>query len=299
MDGVHETRETPGLMRTAGMPELEREAVARIDPADESAPEKESLKLATSASRCPYCHADVTERGPRDWVACEGCLARHHASCWKEHRHCASCHGTRALVPRMQPTLATRVIATSAIVVGVGCLMFVSWFVGRRSMSPTVVVDAPQSLTPDDVEIVTRSEVTQALLRCRTYHSAPANEVTEIVRQAKRCDSVGRKAAGDVIRAAAKAAVAEGPDRGLAVLNGAPSDPNARDLSEARAAERDGRATLLSFQVGAESDVQARFAVEHLVDAESVYRNFGFVDDANRIEEFLKSAHAPKTDEKR
>ena len=40
--------------------------------------------------RCPYCHADVDLAGD-EWLACEGCLARHHAACFEEHGRCSAC----------------------------------------------------------------------------------------------------------------------------------------------------------------------------------------------------------------
>jgi hypothetical protein len=71
------------------LPRSEPETEAR--PAEEAAP-----KLASNRSRCPYCHEEVrVERA--DWVACEGCLARHHRACWSERGSCAACHSQGAL----------------------------------------------------------------------------------------------------------------------------------------------------------------------------------------------------------
>ncbi|MCO5170195.1 MAG: hypothetical protein M9894_27995 [Planctomycetes bacterium] len=41
-------------------------------------------------TRCPFCH-DAVDRAAGGWVACEGCLARHHAGCWAEHGACGAC----------------------------------------------------------------------------------------------------------------------------------------------------------------------------------------------------------------
>lgn len=45
-------------------------------------------------ARCPFCHDDV-DSGSH--VACQGCLARHHADCWVESGHCAACSGEALL----------------------------------------------------------------------------------------------------------------------------------------------------------------------------------------------------------
>jgi len=62
------------------------------------------LHVAQSALRCPYCHADV-DGTSHDWVACRGCMARHHAACWGERGACASCGARVQLVEA--PTTAT------------------------------------------------------------------------------------------------------------------------------------------------------------------------------------------------
>lgn len=77
------------------------------DPIDrsESAPERvdtrdvsrDDVKVDASPTRCPYCHEHVATDAP-GWVACGGCMARHHAACWDERGACASCGGVRRLV---------------------------------------------------------------------------------------------------------------------------------------------------------------------------------------------------------
>jgi len=53
--------------------------------------------VEVTANRCPFCHEGVQADGAN--VACEGCLARHHAPCWDEGGgRCAACGGERALV---------------------------------------------------------------------------------------------------------------------------------------------------------------------------------------------------------
>ncbi|MGE0711455.1 MAG: hypothetical protein AB7N76_15825 [Planctomycetota bacterium] len=60
-----------------------------------------AVEVVESPSRCPYCHDDA--RSPGSSVACEACLARHHAECWRELSACASCGGRACLVPAAAP----------------------------------------------------------------------------------------------------------------------------------------------------------------------------------------------------
>jgi hypothetical protein len=61
--------------------------------------ERDDVRARTSPLRCPYCHSDVSPDA-RDWVACRKCLARHHATCWKESGACASCGELEPLLGR-------------------------------------------------------------------------------------------------------------------------------------------------------------------------------------------------------
>lgn len=61
------------------------------------APARDDVKVDASPLRCPYCHEGVAQDQP-GWVACGGCLARHHGACWDERGACASCNGTKRLV---------------------------------------------------------------------------------------------------------------------------------------------------------------------------------------------------------
>ncbi len=46
--------------------------------------------------RCPFCHEGVRV-ADSDWVACAGCLARHHDACWGEGGRCGACGGGERL----------------------------------------------------------------------------------------------------------------------------------------------------------------------------------------------------------
>lgn len=68
--------------------------------ADVVAP-RDDVHVARSPLRCPFCHEGVATEEP-DWVACAGCLARHHAPCWREGARCGACGHETALVGRLE-----------------------------------------------------------------------------------------------------------------------------------------------------------------------------------------------------
>ena len=63
------------------------------------------VRVAVAAARCPYCHDEVALEAPT-WVACAGCLARHHGGCWSEAGRCASCGATESLARAARPSAA-------------------------------------------------------------------------------------------------------------------------------------------------------------------------------------------------
>jgi hypothetical protein len=52
--------------------------------------ERGDVRVARSLARCPYCHEGVASDAEA-WVACRGCLARHHLACWSESGACSTC----------------------------------------------------------------------------------------------------------------------------------------------------------------------------------------------------------------
>jgi len=80
-------------------------------PAQAPRPVVERDDVIVSACRCPFCHTDITLR-EEAWVSCQGCLARHHAACWKEGKACASCGEGEHLVAgtRHLPAIFHRVL---------------------------------------------------------------------------------------------------------------------------------------------------------------------------------------------
>lgn len=75
--------------------------------------ERDDVRVEGSPVRCPFCHTQV---GPDDagWVACGGCLARHHGECWDEGGACAACGGGRRLVLEPHAAPAARPAGPSA-----------------------------------------------------------------------------------------------------------------------------------------------------------------------------------------
>ena len=76
-----------------------------MDSTHEKSPRKErkegepEVTAERSPTRCPYCHDAC---GPEDARAraCQQCLSRHHAACWREGgERCASCGSKKALAP--------------------------------------------------------------------------------------------------------------------------------------------------------------------------------------------------------
>ncbi len=64
--------------------------------------------------KCPFCHEPL-EFQHVAWVACAGCLARHHQSCWTESPRCAACGDPRALtLPPPRPKARGRLVRLAA-----------------------------------------------------------------------------------------------------------------------------------------------------------------------------------------
>ena len=77
------------------------EAARPSTPREERRPQpagQDEVRVAGSPVRCPFCHEDV-RREAEAWVACAGCMARHHQDCWDEAGRCGSCGGAERLAP--------------------------------------------------------------------------------------------------------------------------------------------------------------------------------------------------------
>lgn len=84
-------------------PSEPREAPAEPAPAGEQV-----VRVAGSPVRCPFCHEDVRREAPEAWVACAGCMARHHAACWDEAGRCSACGAGERLAPERAARQALR-----------------------------------------------------------------------------------------------------------------------------------------------------------------------------------------------
>lgn len=62
----------------------------------------EGVVAKAGPTRCAGCAQEVALE-PGDWLACRGCLARHHAPCWEARAACAACGGGEALAPEHVP----------------------------------------------------------------------------------------------------------------------------------------------------------------------------------------------------
>lgn len=67
----------------AGPPPRDVEAVTPVDG------------LVVPVARCPFCR-DAIAASERGKLACNACMAWHHAACWTEHGRCASCGGAES-----------------------------------------------------------------------------------------------------------------------------------------------------------------------------------------------------------
>ncbi len=66
--------------------------------------------------RCPFCHTCV-DMDEEDWVACRGCLARHHLACWGEAGACSTCQRTDFMpaTTAREPVPLRRVLVPTAV----------------------------------------------------------------------------------------------------------------------------------------------------------------------------------------
>jgi hypothetical protein len=78
--------------------------------------ERNDVHVAGSLARCPFCHANLSA-DENEWVACRGCLARHHLGCWGEVGACSTCGRTdfMSAFTRRQPIPFRRVLVPTVI----------------------------------------------------------------------------------------------------------------------------------------------------------------------------------------
>jgi hypothetical protein len=133
---------------------------------NEDTAKRNDVRAAASPVRCPYCHADVDPESS-EWVACRGCLARHHASCWGEHGTCAACGEDGSLsesaapVPRTTPE-SQRSLAAIALFVASPVLAFITFVV--LNMTAFNAIESSKAPTPADLAHGVRMSFAGALL---------------------------------------------------------------------------------------------------------------------------------------
>lgn len=71
---------------------------------------RDDVRVDASPVRCPFCHESV-DLGQDDWVACAGCLARHHGDCWSEGGRCGACKATESLARTTSASAPRPVVA--------------------------------------------------------------------------------------------------------------------------------------------------------------------------------------------
>lgn len=91
---------------------------------------RDDVRAATSPVRCPFCH-DAVAVDATGWVACTGCLARHHAACWREGGRCGACGRTEAMTPPRQ----TRWFKAAAVLFAILSLVLLTVFAGVHAAS--------------------------------------------------------------------------------------------------------------------------------------------------------------------
>lgn len=122
------------------MSEQERPAEKHTEPAppvDVPDAIRERVRAKASLVRCPFCHDDVRV-GEQRWVACAGCLARHHAGCWGEAGRCSACGDAAALAGGRPSRLreALFALAVVGVLVGIGLVL-----AGLQALRLEIVAD--------------------------------------------------------------------------------------------------------------------------------------------------------------
>jgi hypothetical protein len=146
-------------------------------PAEEPTPLRDDVQVAASRARCPFCRDEVAAEGT-DWVACRGCLARHHVGCWGEHGACSAC-GESKFLPATPGRARTSTRPRALLIVA----FIVALVVGgglARSRAERAGDDRHAHGAPDDAERRLRriGSCAEAFTRLETYRVHALNPVT-------------------------------------------------------------------------------------------------------------------------
>lgn len=283
--------------RPASRPDGEADGIpiGEPTPAQLAAPSK----ILPSLSRCPYCREDVrAERA--DWVACEGCLARHHTSCWSEHGSCASCHSRAALERR-----GRRADSRVALYVFVTVIASLAVLLGLRlSIEKTKVNYSPNSLFVDlpvaahDLHL--GDIVTDKDLETRKFPRAILEGLGESYDDAKVVE--GSKV---VVAEIKQGAVFTQNDFRRAVAAGTASDPSSvldRDIEIAKTRGLFAYARRLVVGRGdpeltlrRDLSGDLKTAAVDLVEAAHAFAEFGLADESARAKRAAEALYAEET----
>ena len=291
------TRERPGLDE-GGIP------VPDVPPAAPGESEKGSPKLLSTLSRCPYCHDEIrSERA--DWVACEGCLARHHRSCWSEHGSCATCHARGAL-GRLEPTAradalwARRIFAVTLLAL---LALFGARFYAEKASSQNEPSHRAAGQIDDAAVARLHFDERKLAYIIQSEQAHGIARATEVIDLARRYHEAGSRADSERVEKAADALMRSDLDKALELLGlapaekagGIPIDPAtvgvgdqpdvAREIAieKARNVEDDALRTLRLYETsGVVSISDAAAAKGRLLDAAAAFDQLGLTEDAKR-----------------
>ncbi|MCO5168467.1 MAG: VWA domain-containing protein [Planctomycetes bacterium] len=113
-----------------------------FDPVVPPAPEDAlPLKGGRIRLRCTYCH-DPLERA---LAACAGCLAPHHARCFRAHGRCAApgCGATRTLAPARR---GRTLVAATAATLALGAVAWLGASASSLGAAPAVAAGSPATI---------------------------------------------------------------------------------------------------------------------------------------------------------
>ncbi|MCO5168908.1 MAG: hypothetical protein M9894_21420 [Planctomycetes bacterium] len=113
----------------------------------------EATRRVAGVGRCPFCHDDLRVDDAASWVACQGCLARHHAGCWAEAGRCAACRTDRALARRAGRRPAAVGLVTGLLFglvggAGLGHAASERFVAAPPARAPEVVIAASPAVRP-------------------------------------------------------------------------------------------------------------------------------------------------------
>ncbi len=113
--------------------------------------------------RCPFCN-ELLEFERASWVACGGCLVRHHASCWTESGACATCGDPRALsleATRARPRASSFRIAVAGTLLIGSQAGLASWVVTRINAQDAALREHTSRLDEQAARIESEGENTR------------------------------------------------------------------------------------------------------------------------------------------